>query len=88
MVQNSATSDDKKRLKWRCRRGLKELDVMLEKFLANGFDTISTEQQQHFSALLSEQDLDLLEWLTGKSEPVEPHYRALIESIQAASRPE
>ena len=83
-MNQQADSALSKRLRWRCRRGLKELDVMLERFLDSGFNQLSVEQQTHFAQFLEEQDLDLLEWLTGKSEPTEPEYSDLIATINAA----
>ena len=40
----------KGRLKWLCRRGMKEHDVLLERFLASpaGYDTLDAEQQKAF----------------------------------------
>nr|WP_309544955.1 succinate dehydrogenase assembly factor 2 [Alkalilimnicola ehrlichii] len=32
------------RLRWRCRRGTKELDIMFERFLAVGYEGLSTEE--------------------------------------------
>ena len=58
---------------------------MLERFLDSGFNELSTEQQTHFSNFLEEQDLDLLEWLTGKSVPTQMHYRDLIATIRSQS---
>ena len=81
MSQEISQTDELKRLKWRCRRGLKELDVMFERFLANGFEELTLEEKRHFANLLEEQDLDLLAWFTGKSAPESPHYRSLIALI-------
>ena len=77
-------ADELKRLKWRCRRGLKELDVMLERFLGGGFNGLSNQQKLEFKNLLEEQDLDLLEWFTGKSVPDSAAYQALVTLIRAA----
>ena len=84
MSANANLAADIKRLKWRCRRGLKELDVMLERFLLNGFEQLSREEQIDFKLLLEEQDLDLLEWFTGKSIPQSDSYQKLIALIRAA----
>ena len=84
MSAQTSQADDLKRLKWRCRRGLKELDVMLERFLSNGFGELSSAEQNHFKNLLEEQDLDLLAWFTGKSAPASTDYQTLIALIRAA----
>ena len=84
MSAQASQADDLKRLKWRCRRGLKELDVMLERFLSNGFEELSSAEKNHFKDLLEEQDLDLLAWFTGKSAPASADYQSLIALIRAA----
>ena len=48
---------------WRCRRGMLELDVMLQRFCNDVFELLSVEQQQLFEDLLEEADQDLHRWL-------------------------
>lgn len=55
-----------RRLRWRCRRGMRELDVLLTGFLDARFAALDAEQQESFASLLECQDPDLLEWLTGR----------------------
>ncbi|MDH5432496.1 MAG: succinate dehydrogenase assembly factor 2 [Gammaproteobacteria bacterium] len=55
----------KNKLKWQCRRGMLELDVILIPFMDNHFDSLTIEQQQTLAALLEEADPDLYTWLMG-----------------------
>ena len=57
---------------------------MLERFLGRGFNDLSNQQKLEFKNLLEEQDLDLLEWFTGKSVPDSTEYQALVSLIRAA----
>ena len=57
------------RLRWRCRRGMKELDLLLERFLARGFDELNDEQLDLLERLLESPDQDLLDCLSGAAEP-------------------
>ena len=75
---------EKSRFVWRCRRGMKELDVILEKFLAQGFDDLGEEQRQVFARLLDEQDGQLLDWFYGRGEPQDAELRDMVRHI---SRP-
>jgi len=43
-------------LRWRCRRGLKELDMLLERYLDQQYASSSPQQQQAFRQLLSWED--------------------------------
>jgi antitoxin CptB len=52
-------------LRWRCRRGMKELDLLLERFLQNHYDEAPRERQQAFERLLTLPDPVLAEMLLG-----------------------
>ena len=43
-------------LRWQCRRGMRELDVLLERYLDNCYGAASAEEKSAFSELLSLQD--------------------------------
>lgn len=58
-----------RRLKWHCRRGLLELDVLFENFLEQRYTALTPEDQKAFSALLACADQDLLYWLLGDDLP-------------------
>ncbi|QIQ21560.1 FAD assembly factor SdhE [Zophobihabitans entericus] len=46
---------------WSCRRGMRELDLMLIPFAENCFNHLSPEQQQAFQLLLKQDDLVLFD---------------------------
>ena len=46
----------KEQLRWQCRRGMLELDFVLERYLDSHFDQVDPEEQVQFQALLSTQD--------------------------------
>jgi antitoxin CptB len=49
------------KLRWRCRRGLLENDLFIERFLARFSDTLSVRQAQALGALMELSDNDLLD---------------------------
>jgi antitoxin CptB len=63
MTENSDTQLSK--VLWHCRRGMLELDVMLQRFCTQVYSSLSLEQQQLFELLLEEADQDLQRWLVG-----------------------
>ena len=73
------------RLRWRCRRGMRELDVVLQQFLATSFASLSAADKSHFAALLDLPDPDLYAYLAGRSEPKDPSSAALIARIRATA---
>lgn len=75
-------SDKKARLLWRCRRGIKEMDIILQDFVNNSYEQLSNENKNAFSSLLDEQDLDILNWIMGKSEPTDSKLIGIINIIK------
>lgn len=69
------------RLKWACRRGMLELDVLLLPFVEQAFDTISYEQQEIFERLLTSDDPDLFAWFMGHQKCPDPEFSAMIETV-------
>ncbi len=57
------------KLKWQCRRGMKELDVLLESYLERHYPHASPEQQHAFAHLLTCTDEDLYQWIMQKQTP-------------------
>jgi len=74
---------DLDRIRWRCRRGLLELDLILKGFLDNHFDRLDAGQRDLFNELLDESDIDLLDWALGRGEPYDPRYRPVVELLRA-----
>ena len=74
------------RIRWRCRRGLLELDLVLEAFLARGYERLDAGERRLFDELLEQPDNDLLDLALGRREP-EPRYRAVVERLRALEGP-
>jgi len=72
---------ERDRIRWRCRRGLLELDLVLEAFLARGYGRLDAGQRRLFDELLERPDNDLLDLALGRSEPV-PRYRSVVELLR------
>lgn len=72
-----------RRLRWRCRRGLLELDVWLARYAETGLEKLTSEEVGLLEALLEESDMTLLDWLAGRQAPP-TIYSKLVESIRAS----
>jgi antitoxin CptB len=75
------------RLRWRCRRGIREMDLLLEGFLSGPYRTLSATERATFERLLDEADPDLIAWISGRAEPADPDYRALIAQLRVLRQP-
>jgi antitoxin CptB len=60
---------DPGRLRWRCRRGTRELDVLLERYLDGAWAQASSEQRAAFEQLLELPDPLLAQWLVAGFPP-------------------
>ena len=56
------------RLRWQCRRGLLELDLVLERFLEKHRDQLQGERLSSFRTLLAYTDKDLWDLIRAHSE--------------------
>jgi antitoxin CptB len=73
-------------LRWRCRRGMKELDVLLERFAQQLLPQASAAECQEFAELLALPDPVLAGYLLGDVVPVEPHLAHASARIRALCR--
>jgi antitoxin CptB len=70
------------RLLWRCRRGMKELDVILERFARQGLTRASAAERQAFERLLGLPDPLLAGYFLGEERPADPELRLLADRIR------
>ena len=57
------------KLHWRCRRGLLENDLFIERFFARHDSTLTESQAQGLQVLMDLSDNDLLDLLLARKEP-------------------
>jgi antitoxin CptB len=80
----SAPADPElRRLLWRCRRGLKELDLLLERFARAGLPGAPLALRGRFARLLELPDPVLAQYLLGGEDPGEPEMAQLVGAIRA-----
>lgn len=72
---------DTRRLLWRCRRGMKELDLLLESFVRHHYDAASSDQRDAFARLLDLPDPVLADYLLGHATPPDPQLAELARLI-------
>jgi antitoxin CptB len=71
------------RLRWRARRGTRELDRLLGWWLDDRFERADACRRDDFDALLDTPDPQLWDWLTGQTAPA-PRFAAIIDEIRTA----
>ena len=76
---------NEKQLVWRCRRGVRELDVLLTQFLASDSDRLSVDKQADFQRMLEVQDPVIMDWLFGKYDSEDAGVQAIVERLKVLS---
>lgn len=71
-------------LLWRCRRGMKELDVLLERYAVAALPQAEAAERRLLARLLELADPELAGYFLGGREPPEPEMAALVSRITAA----
>jgi antitoxin CptB len=69
-------------LRWACRRGMLELDLLFSQFLDKGYPQLSLEEQALFKEFLLCTDPELFAWLMGSAVPDNPLWLPLIQKIK------
>lgn len=73
---------DRPRLYWQCRRGMLELDILLQGFLDTKFDALVVAEQHAFVELLDYPDAILLEYMLGRMIPSDPRIANVVTQIR------
>jgi antitoxin CptB len=73
------------KLRWRCRRGMKELDVLLTRYVEERFRDAPAAHQAAFQELLESQDTVIYAYCLGQERPPTAVLSALIEQITLSS---
>ena len=77
---------DPAKLRWRCRRGMRELDVLLERYLEGRWPAASARERAAFEELLELSDPDLAGLLLGKTAASGPRARVVGDITQHRGR--
>jgi len=77
---------DKNRLFWASRRGMLELDIILQTFLENTYDELKPAEQALYQGLLGCEDQDLFAWLMGRKEPENKGTATIVTIIRDTQR--
>lgn len=78
---------EKARIRWLCRRGMKELDVLLERFMDAEYDGLDERERAELLAIVEMEDPDLYYLIMERSEPANDIQADLLGRIRRFTRP-
>lgn len=75
------------RTRWRCRRGLLELDLLLQRFVDHHYADLSETERMAFDRLLAFPDAELLALLQGGGEPDNAELAGIVATVRRHAHP-
>jgi antitoxin CptB len=67
---------------------MRELDLLLERFLASGLNSLQDQDLAPLERLLEQPDQDVLAWLTGATMPADAEARRIVDILRLAIEPQ
>jgi antitoxin CptB len=80
---NEADERELRRLRWRCRRGMRELDQLFERYLDRAWRQAGEDERVVFLRLLETEDDKLWHWFMGNDAPTDADLTALVARIRS-----
>lgn len=77
---------DYKRLCWHSRRGMLELDLVLEPFVQQAYPGLPAADQARYRQLLKCEDPDLFSWFLGRVKPQDEELGKIVDQILEFAR--
>tara|TARA_R110000823_G_scaffold130015_15_gene258040 strand:+ start:34632 stop:34898 length:267 start_codon:yes stop_codon:yes gene_type:complete len=75
------STEEFNRMRWAARRGMLELDLVLEPFVTARYAQLDARERQCLEVLMRCEDQDLYAWLLQREEPADAEQRALVRKI-------
>ena len=75
------TGIDPAALRWRCRRGMRELDQLMQRYLEKGWPHADDAERGQFLRLLDCEDDKLWAWFMGLDRPADAELQAIVDRI-------
>ncbi|MEM6483873.1 MAG: succinate dehydrogenase assembly factor 2 [Pseudomonadota bacterium] len=77
---------DYRQMCWASRRGMLELDLVLEPFVRDHYLQLTNDEKATYRALMECQDQELFDWFLNKSPPADLALEQMVDRILAAKR--
>jgi antitoxin CptB len=74
------------RVQWASRRGMLELDLLLEPFVAECYPGLPEEDQRRYCQLLECEDQELFGWFLGRMPPENDDIARIVDTVLAFAR--
>jgi antitoxin CptB len=83
--EEAAHAAEYRRLCWRSRRGMLELDLALLPFVERRLVALTAVEQARYGRLLDHDDWDIYDWILGRSAPPTADLASIVAAVRAAN---
>ncbi|MNG56976.1 Antitoxin CptB [compost metagenome] len=83
---NNMDINNKARIHWACRRGMRELDISIMPFFEHEYDQLNDTDKALFIRLLESDDPDLFNWLMNHGAPQDSELQRMVTLIQTRNK--
>ena len=73
-------------MRWAARRGMLELDLVLEPFVNHCYAALDESDRQRFRVLMECEDQDLFGWFLQRQVPDDPELASIVEKVLSYAR--
>ena len=80
----SHSASELSRVRWKCRRGMLELDALLGDFVESRYLSLNHAQRKRFQAFLNYPDQQLFDYFFGQTQPIDKDVADVIQWIRDA----
>lgn len=75
------SAEEINRMRWAARRGMLELDLVLEPYVKANYAELGEEDRTRFQQLMLSEDQDLFAWFLRREQPEDPELAAIVSKI-------
>ncbi len=86
MNSSRSASPHLSRIRWQCRRGMRELDELLTTYLDNRYGVADADEKGAFEALLALPDPELVDYLLNLKQPAAEPIANVVKHILGHNR--
>ncbi|RLA47630.1 MAG: hypothetical protein DRR04_03610 [Gammaproteobacteria bacterium] len=80
------SNEEINRMRWAARRGMLELDLVLEPFVTAQYANLDEQDRERFQQLMICEDQDLFSWFLGREQPDDRELGAIVSKILEFTR--
>ncbi|HDY81729.1 MAG: hypothetical protein DRQ65_01715 [Gammaproteobacteria bacterium] len=80
------SNEEINRVRWATRRGMLELDLVLEPFVTARYAALDERDQERFQQLMICEDQDLFAWFLGREQPRDEELAVIVSKILEFTR--